>query len=77
MSDVMGDKIFLNWGQQGILLCFDLGVPDVKPFDTTPYPPQAVGVMYLRTGRLQGGGCVSMSKSGTVWGVKGVVMRRH
>ena len=58
---------------------FDLGVPDMKPFDSPPPPPPppppspppppaAVGVMYLRTGRLQGGGCASMSKSGTVCG---------
>lgn len=39
----------------------------MKPFDIR----LTVGVMYLRAGRLQGGGCASMSKSGTVCGELG------
>lgn len=44
---------------------FRWGVPYIKPFNS---PRLTVGVMHLRTGRPQGGGCASMSKSGTVWG---------
>lgn len=41
-------------------VCLDVGVHAMHL--------SAIGVMYLRTSRLQGGGCASMSKSGTMSG---------
>lgn len=75
---IMWDKVFVKLGSAGIFLCFDMGVPDMRPGDNPRTPSSRcrryVSAHWSPTGRWLR---KHVQERDGLWGVQGVVMRRH